>query len=164
MHLEPFVRKKPQSESYCPHQGYEELFVTVKIGFFSLMGREKVWIILGNPTSKMAFLWTEDKGISYIWSRFPCLTLICLKLRGKPLGKTHWPRQWQKSFQFILIPPHGSALSWLDRTSGPRLWVLSPELKTNQSGVPKECHFLLACEPQHWLLSPIFREDLRRNI
>ena len=58
-------------------------------------------------SEKMAFLWIEGKGMSNIWSTFPLITLICLKSRGKPLGKVYWPSQWQKSFQFILNPLHG---------------------------------------------------------
>ena len=52
--------------------------------------------------------------MSNIWSTFPLITLICLKLRGKPLGKVYWPSQWQKSFQFILNPLHGPPPSLLD--------------------------------------------------
>lgn len=110
----------------------------------------------------MAFLWIEDKGINYIWSTFSCLTLICLKLRGKPLGKIYWPTQWQKSFQFILIPFCGSPPRWPDiRAQDYESWIENQPVRKYPKrgafswhvshGGTFSWHVLMACEPQFWL-------------
>lgn len=108
--------------SYYPHHEpwrKTELFVTIQL---VLSWREKIpnnsWKLYFSE--KMAFLQTEGKGMSNICSTLPLITLICLKLREKPLGKVYWPSQWQKSFQFILIPFHGPPPAC--RTSGPMVY------------------------------------------
>lgn len=95
--------------SYYPHHKpwrKTQLFVTIQA---VLSWRKKFsnnsWKF--DLSEKMAFLWIEGKGISNIWSTFPLKALICLKLRGKLLGKVYWPSQWQKSFRFIPISFHG---------------------------------------------------------
>ena len=99
---------KPKSDLIIPTSNSEEkqLFVIMQV---VLSWRKKIpnnsWKLYFSE--KMAFLWIEGKGVSNIWSTFPLITLICLKLRRKPLGKVYWPSQWQKSFQFILNLLHG---------------------------------------------------------
>lgn len=69
-------------------------------------------------------------------------------------GKTTWQNTLSKAMAEV-IPVYPDSSPWFS----PQLTGLdiqtktvSPELKTNQLGVPKECHFLLACEPQDWLV------------
>lgn len=77
------------------------------------------------------------------------LTLICLKLRGKPLGNMYWPTQWQKSFQFILNPLHSPPSSLPD--IGPMIskpWI---EKQLKMCGEPRSpWHSFFAPCLQRW--------------
>lgn len=131
------LEEKPKSGFSLPIYNREEklkLFATIGV---VLSLKKKIpnnsWKLY--LSKKMAFLWIEGKGMSNIWSTFPLITLICLKLREKPFGKP--------MVKVISVYPDPFPWSTSQPAGHPGPWFIRPELKNKPLKMPREPRFSL---------------------